>query len=51
MNPQEPVLPDPDSPDSGPRDPVEEPPQIDAVETYGLRPRLFQRWLTVRGQR
>jgi hypothetical protein len=34
MNPQEPILPDPDSPEESPRDPVEEPPQVDDVESY-----------------
>jgi hypothetical protein len=34
MNPQEPVLPDPDVPVQTPSNPVEEPPTIDGVESY-----------------
>jgi hypothetical protein len=34
MNPQEPVLPDPDIPVQTPIDPVEEPPSVDDVPVY-----------------
>jgi hypothetical protein len=34
MNPQEPVLPDPDVPFETPSNPVEEPPKVDDVESY-----------------
>jgi hypothetical protein len=34
MNPQEPIVPDPDSPVESPTDPVEEPPTADGIESY-----------------
>jgi hypothetical protein len=34
MNPQEPVLPDPDVPVQTPLNPVEEPPAVDDVDSY-----------------
>jgi hypothetical protein len=34
MNPQEPVLPDPDVPVQTPSNPVEEPPAVDDVGSY-----------------
>jgi hypothetical protein len=37
MNPQEPVLPDPDSPVENPSNPVEEPPTLDDVQLYDVR--------------
>ncbi len=36
MNPQEPVLPDPDVPVESPSNPVEEPPAIDDVDSYAV---------------
>jgi hypothetical protein len=36
MDPQEPVLPDPDSPVWSPSNPVEDPPVMDEVESYDV---------------
>jgi hypothetical protein len=33
MNPQEPVLPEPDAPVESPSNPVEEPPSVDDIES------------------
>ncbi len=36
MNPQEPVVPEPDAPVETPSNPVEEPPTADGVEAFGV---------------
>jgi hypothetical protein len=39
MNPDEPVIPEPDAPIQSPIDPVEDPPQAGDAESYQVAPR------------